>query len=378
MGVKGLKSFLAKNLKSIVTRHVSLSQFSGKKVAVDLTNLLYRFMSRPSYILEFVNLIHKFGKYGIELIFVMDGRPDELKNYVLTHRKAFRDKMQKKLDDIKEQASSGDNVECEELEVQEDMIKTLTKKTIVIKPQHINECKGLFERLGVKYIHFPDIEADLILTYMVQSGNADMAFSGDMDLMVHGCPMLIQDLDFMHDQVILLDFNLIISELNLTVDEFKYACILSGTDYNNSLRHSNIETNIELIRTWGTIPNVIANLDTINKDTQPEYHKSLPSRFDWESALFMFSESISPDIIYTIKETIDKFDIMVNDRIYLEPVHDEFVKNISQMIFELQETRDPNLIKYVKKILDFVYWNYNIRIEENHRPLYTTRRRLVF
>lgn len=378
MGVKGLKSFLAKNLKSIVTRHVSLSQFSGKKVAVDLTNLLYRFMSRPSYILEFVNLIHKFGKYGIELIFVMDGRPDELKNYVITHRKAFRDKMQKKLDDIKEQALSGDNVECDDLEVQEDMIKTLTKKTIVIKPHHINECKVLFERLGVKYIHCPDIEADLILTYMVQSGNADMAFSGDMDLMVHGCPMLIQDLDFIQDQVVLLDFNLIISELNLTVDQFKYACILSGTDYNNSLRHSNIETNIELIRTWGTIQNVIANLDTINKDIQPEYHKSLPSRFDWESALFMFSESISLDIVKTIKENIEYFNQLVLDRIQKEHIQLDFIEKIRMMIFTMREDSNSSSTKYIKKILDYIYWNYNIKIDENHNPFITTKRRLVF
>ena len=80
MGVKGFKTFLE---KIGCVNPIHLSSYKGKTIAVDFTNILYRYLCRESYIYEFINLICKFQYYHIKLIFVFDGKPDENKQYII-------------------------------------------------------------------------------------------------------------------------------------------------------------------------------------------------------------------------------------------------------------------------------------------------------
>ena len=378
MGVKGLKSHLmklaAEEAFKASINYVSLKTFEGESIAVDFTHLLYKFNRRDtSYKMEFINLIHKFKKYGIDLIFVFDGRPDELKDYVIHHRKIFGDKLQKKLDEILDT--------YDESAEHDHAIETLTKKTKKIKTHQINECKELFDTLGIRYIHSNNIEADKILTYLVKSGVAKCCYSGDMDIIVHGCPILIQDLDFSLDQVLKIDFYQLLGAMQLTEEQFRHACILSGTDYNNSLRHSNIYANFQLIQEYENIPNIKANLETINRDLVVEKHKTFPSRFEWEMCFDIYTSDLDNEITKSIDEYLVAYNSIIRDNIFLD--------RINLLILDIQNQHDPKMDKYIRKIKDFVLWSYNINLiikpalyhnaSHNHMPeVGSVRRRLIF
>jgi 5'-3' exonuclease len=293
MGIKGMITFLnSLPVDSGVITKVHLSAFKGKTIAVDFTNLLHRFIYRDSteksYLLEFINLIHKFQRYSISLVFVLDGKPIVEKQYVIEHRKAYRERLIKKIDELNESSDSSDD--------QSNAIRQMSKKTNKIKTMHIQECKKLFEILGIPYIHINDMEADTIFKFLLDNNLAHACFSADTDLIAYGCHTVLKDLDFRNDIVQVVDYTRLLNLLSITHEQFLYTCILSGTDYNNSLKRSKFDINLELVRQYGTIDSIINNLEVINSSQPEEYKKSLPLRFDWKTTFELFCGEITLEV----------------------------------------------------------------------------------
>jgi 5'-3' exonuclease len=86
-----------------------------------------------------------------------------------------------------------------------------------------------------------------------------------MDLLAYGCKYIIQDLDFKEDTVIEIDYEMLLVHLGVSHQQLLMAFILSGTDWNNGLKKSNFSNNLELIKKYGNISSVIANLKEINQ-----------------------------------------------------------------------------------------------------------------
>jgi len=352
MGIKGLNSFINSITGKIAgIEEVHLSMFSGQTIAFDFTNQLYRFLYRNndqnSYILEFINLIHKFQKYKINLIFVFDGKPIDEKQYVIEHRKAYREKLIKKIDKMTENSDSSDEYA--------DTIKHLSKKTNCIKIGYILECKKLFDILGIAYIHIEYIEADPIFRYLLDNNFADACFSGDMDVVAYGCHTILNSLDYRKDIVHIIKYDLLLEELGVSSEEFLYTCILSGTDYNNSLKRSKFEINLELIKKYKTIEGIMNNLEEINNPLPDEYKKGFPKRFDWENTFALFNEDISIDVEIHIGASIIYFQ---NNKI----------KKTTKTINKIQEYINNNIInidkdwKYIRKFTEFLKLKYDIEL----------------
>ena len=175
--------------------------------------------------------------------------------------------------------------------------------------------------------------------------------------------------------------------MQLTEEQFRHACILSGTDYNNSLRHSNINANFRLIQQYGTISNIIINLDEINKDIAVEKHKKFPTRFEWELCYDIYTTDLDSEITKSIDEYLAAYILIRRDYIFLD--------RIKYLILDIQMQSDPKMEKYIRKIKDFILWSYNINLTINSSPkpnpepdpnpnpnskpgLVSARRRLVF
>jgi 5'-3' exonuclease len=67
---------------------------------------------------------------------------------------------------------------------------------------------------------------------MVIDGSAYACMSDDMDLFLYGCPRILKRLDLPTNTVDYYDLDVILKSLNVTLKDFKYICVLSGTDYN--------------------------------------------------------------------------------------------------------------------------------------------------
>jgi 5'-3' exonuclease len=228
---------------------------------------------------------------------VFDGRPRSEKQPVIEHRKNFRDKVYQRIDDIID-----NNIKLEDYET----IKQLSKKIRKIKMIHIIEAKKLFDTFGVGYIHIENIEADAVFKYLLDTNIVDACFSGDMDTLAYGCKLILQDLDFRNDLITEINYAKLLQSLGVNYEQMQMALILSGTDWNNSLRRSSFTNNVNLIKKYGNIQNIINCLDEINSKLEEQKQLSIPIRFNWEFSQRVFNEEFTIDIINKINISIEE------------------------------------------------------------------------
>jgi len=354
MGIRGgTKDHLITKVMGIPNSGISrvhLSRFKGKKVVFDWANIAYRFLSRVNSLEqfrnEFINLIHKFFKQGIELIFVFDGKPRNEKQQTIEHRKTARDKVLNKISGIMDNVTN--------LEEDFETILHLSRRLKTLKFIHVNECKKLFDLLGVCYIHLEDIEADCIFKILLENGIADVCFSGDMDILAFGCKRIIQDLNFKEDTVIEIDYDILLAHLGVSHTQLLMAFILSGTDWNNSLKKSTFPKNLELIKKYGDIPSIIANMEEINSDLPEDKHIGFPTRFDWQFSFAVYSEVLGTDILFKIQ------DILKQQEKQIESLKSNSGLNILIEYGKTIFANDPNL-KYTRKYQEYLFWKYSYR-----------------
>jgi 5'-3' exonuclease len=355
MGIKGLctylKSFpITENGEKSFNQTAHLSAFKGKTIAIDFTNQAYRFLYRSSSeygcLLEFINLIHKFQKYDIKIIFIFDGKPIVEKQYVIEQRKAYRVKLIKKLDEMN---SMGDNtVE------QEKIIKHLTKKISTVNSKIIQQCKKLFDNLEIPYIHINFMEADGLFKFLLDKKLADACFTADTDVIAYGCHTVLKDLNYSKDTMQCINFEKMLSVLGVSHKEFIYACILSGTDYNNSLKRSKFRINIELIKKYKTIPNICDNLSEINDSQPDQYKKSFPKRFNWEKVFELFTNEIPLDIQNQIINYLDFSPQISHSRLIFQKLQKYLLNEIKHI---------DKGIKYSRKFIEIVRSKFNVEIK---------------
>ena len=356
---------LLENIDNTGIRKVHISKFNGQTIVVDFSNISFRFLYRINnmidFICEWINLVAKFQKQGIDLIVVFDGRPIKEKNVVIEQRKNYREKLCKKIDNI-----------IESLDFSEEYLETiqhLSKKTRKLKPIHINEAKKLFDTLGVMYFHIENKEADVIFKYLLDKNIAQSCFSGDMDILAYGCKIILQDLDFRNDLITEINYEQLLSYLELTNEQFLMSLILSGTDWNNSLKKSSFTNNIALIKQYGTIQNVIEHLDEINTNRTENNNIEIPARFDWQFSLQIYQEEINSDIKKLIaarqEEHIKRIKLIKSQKGF-----DHILEYISYIYNNCE-------YKYVLKLMEFMNWKYSYSIskkdfEKNIKREYTS------
>ncbi len=138
------------------------------------------------------------------------------------------------------------------------------KKTHRLTDKQIQEIKTLLECFGIPYIHI-DVEADAICAMLVKTGVADYGASNDMDLLAFGCPAIIRNINFMDDYVDVYRINNILPALEITHDQFIDMCIILGCDYADRLIGLKNSMALPLIKQYGSIENIIQNLELINQ-----------------------------------------------------------------------------------------------------------------
>lgn len=384
MGIKGVKTYLKNNIPDNKgLKKVSLSKYYGKTIALDFTNFLYKFLlisdSPDHYLLEFINIIHKFSKYGIDVLFIFDGKPIEEKKKTIDKRKNVRNvakeqyeqllktNLKNDSDSIIEEGfedtniisneESIENIESiESIESKKLILSKLRKKSVSPKCEHIKNCQELFNLMGIEWYHIKNNEADIIFKYLFDIGKIDACYSADMDMLLYECPILLQDLDFHNNEIYEYTYTEILNYLNITNTQLLNACVASGTDYNFPLKHSKIKENIELIKKYNTIENIIQNLEIINADR--EYKIEVQKDFDYKFAIKMYKISLSDEVTFEIDNKIlfykkEKLKTNSMSRIYIVPKLELIIKKIKKMCVP---------IKFIYKIQEFCNYKYGFKI----------------
>ena len=187
MGVKGLGKFVS---KYSVER--KLSFYEGKRVAIDTSIYLYKFMwnSTPKQFLsKFHNQIKKFEQNKIKPVYVFDGKPPEEKQGVIDKRH--------------------------------------TTKVIKITGEDIFNLQKLFDSCGVSYV-ISDTEGEKYCAFLNKTHYVDFVLSNDYDCLTFGCKtLLVSKVGKFYE----FTLDTILKNLNITHRDFIDMCIAAGTDY---------------------------------------------------------------------------------------------------------------------------------------------------
>jgi 5'-3' exonuclease len=353
MGIKGGQHFFRSNngkLDGIET--VSLSYFYGKTIVIDLMFYLHRYVYRgvydDDYLHEFVNLSHKMDYFGINYIYLFDGKPLEDKHDTIETRKQVKQEFEKQIEKIKNYDSH----------TEEDIkqIINLTRKTRNITPIHIKRVKCLFDKLGIQYIHNKAVEADPIVKFLVDCEFADACLTGDMDLLAYGCNNIMFDLDYSNNTVILINLERLLNSLQIDYKQFVQICVLSGTDYNSPLEHSNFSNNIKLIKQYGNIQTLLDNIPKINHNKSFYHRLIIPDKFDWQKTINIYRSSINEMELQKILDDIDNFHERMKTLI-----NDQFIETLTKRMQKM--AKQPNGEKYVRKVLQIMKLRHNLTIK---------------
>ena len=353
MGIKGGQQFFRNNIGKLDgVEIVSLSHFSGKTIVIDLMFYLHRYVFRgvydDDYLHEFVNLSHKLDYFGVNYIYLFDGKPLEDKQDTIESRKLVPQRLKKKIEKIKQY----------EVHTEEDIMKIIkmSKKIRKITPIHIKRVKCLFNKLGIQYIHNKAVEADPIVKFLVDCEFADACLTGDMDLLAYGCNNVLFDLDYANNTVTLINLERLLNTLQIDYKQFVQVCVLSGTDYNITLEHSNFSNNIKLIKQYGNIQTLLDNIPKINQNKQFYHRLVIPEKFDWLKTFNIYRSSINEQELHKILDDIDSF----NNRM-TTLIDNKFIETLEKRLQKM--SKQPNGDKYVRKVIQIMKLRHNLVIK---------------
>lgn len=231
MGIPKLNKLLTEKCSPKAIHKIHLREFYKKKIAVDISIYLYRFLGETNFMENVYLFLSLLKYYCIEPIFVFDGKPPPEKQGTIKKRRMEKCAAKKEYDLLEKELT--DTISHERtIEIHKKM-DTLKKKMIKLKWEHIDKAIELIQSFG--FIHYlAPCEADQLCVHLAKRGDVYAIMSDDMDMIISGCSHVIRNLNMYSHEVFIYDTNQIVKELDITIEHFRQIIILSGTDYNSS------------------------------------------------------------------------------------------------------------------------------------------------
>ena len=228
MGIKHLNKFLRDEAQKSI-KFISLSELSGKKIAVDISIYMYKYASESTLLENMYLMLSTLRHYNIAPVFIFDGKPPPEKKGLLMKRKEDKQEAEQEYNKLKKQLENKeiDNVEKQDLI---DSMDVLKKKFIYVSKNDIDNVKQLIRAYGATYYDAPG-EADELCALLVIKNKVWACLSEDMDMFVYGCDRVIRYLSLLNKTAVLYDTNGILNNLGITQKELRQICVISGTDY---------------------------------------------------------------------------------------------------------------------------------------------------
>ena len=341
MGIRMLNKFLRDKCKSSISR-VNLSELSGKKIAVDISIYLYKFLGENALLENLYLMISIFRHHNIIPVFVFDGKPPLEKNDTIAFRKKTKKsareeyyRLKQMLDDIESDVvvSDSENGDNDGAEVPlntadstvdiRTMMDKLKKKFVILKSEHIQNAKTLLQAYGMTYIESPG-EADMLCAKLVAKNIVYACLSEDTDMFVYGCSRVLRYLSLTASTVILYDFQEIIKTLGMTTYEFRQLCIMYGCDYLPKNEKQSYK-NMTIFNSYKMFKNYKDDLK--NNETPSDFYKWLLSQNnDIHSHVTEASKVID---MFDIS-SYDNLELYDNIKIMNGPIHREQLVEIMQ------------------------------------------------
>lgn len=235
MGIPKLNQLLIEKCANSI-KEIQLETLIHKKIAVDISIYLYKFISYNNDYMEHLYLfLSIFKYYCIIPIFIFDGKPPPEKSALLKRRNSEKYQAYNEYKNL-EQMKTLINDQKQIVQLEKTM-NSLKKKMVRLTHNHIYQAIELINAFGFQHYFAPN-EADQLCVYLTTTRQTYATLSDDMDMIVSGCPFVLRNLNMKTHRVSIYDTTNILKELHLTLPEFRDIVVLSGTDYEISMKPS--------------------------------------------------------------------------------------------------------------------------------------------
>ena len=242
MGIKYLNKFFKEEAKDAI-KIISLSDISGKKIAIDISIYMYKYASDGILIENMYSMLSTFRYYNIIPIFIFDGKPPDEKKELLIKRREDKKAALNEYNILKRKLDLNEEIDDY---VKQEIINNmdmLRRKFIHIGKNEIEKVKQLIRAYGATYFDAPG-EADELCALLTLKEKVWGCLSEDMDMFVYGCTRVIRYLSLLNHTAILYDTKNMLKSLGISQKELREICILSGTDYNMNLNNNKLDLSL--------------------------------------------------------------------------------------------------------------------------------------
>ena len=231
MGIRNLNRYLTEHCNTAITSH-PLRDFAGKRVVIDTSIYLYRFVGEEALIPQLYAMISMLLANRIIPIFVFDGKAPPEKRELLRRRQIEKIEAKEKYELLATRLQEeGDKMTPREIEAIEKEMDILHRQMTRITEEHIQSAKDLMDACGVQWMVSAG-ESDQLCAYLVRSKKAWACMSDDMDMFVLGCSRVLRNFHLGNQTVLYYSLPSILRELKWSMKEFRQIAVISGTDYN--------------------------------------------------------------------------------------------------------------------------------------------------
>src|SRR5215510_15478296 len=259
----------------IVKQTLALEDLRGKRLAVDSNGELYQFLAlirlRDGSLLRdshgritshlsglFYRTTRLISDYGIELVFVFDGKPPALKSAEIARRRSIKERYD---------AEHAEAIEAGDLE------KAYSKATMTsrLTREMTDEARVLLRLMGLPVVQAPG-EGEAQASHMAKAGIVWAAASKDYDCLLFGAPRLLRFLTISGKEFLpskasfrpltpeLIDSAGMLENYGITRAQLIDLAILVGTDFNDGIKGIGPKKALKLVQAFGSIENMPADI----------------------------------------------------------------------------------------------------------------------
>jgi flap endonuclease-1 len=263
MGIKKLYDIIRKFAPNSL-EEIHISEYAYKKVAIDVSLYMFKYKAIAGnyWLNSFLKLICCLRKNDIHSVFIFDTSAPPEKEIERSERREAKEKLEQQVFDLEQ---SYDNYEKTgqvddilkdlyykviakekptllvnknnlpiDMKVVKNKIEHRKSQIINISPQDFELTKKLFEVLAVPYYNAP-MEAENMCADLCKRGLVSAVLTEDTDVLAYGSPIFLSKIDTNNETCTRINFQNLLSELNMNYQQFLDLCIMCGCDYNETI-----------------------------------------------------------------------------------------------------------------------------------------------
>ena len=261
----------------MIKEQLTLEDLHGKRLAVDGNGELYQFLAlirlpdgtplrdshgRITSHLSglFYRTTRLIADYGMELVFVFDGKPPKLKTHEIERRRSIRERY---------------DAEHSQALAEGDLAKAYSKATMTSRLTRamVEEARELLRILGIPVVQAPT-EGEAQAAYLAGKGVVWAAASKDYDCLLFGAPRLLRFLtisgkEFLPSKGVsrpivpeVIDTQALLAHYGLTREQLVDLAILVGTDFNEGVKGIGPKKALKLVKNYGSIDQMPAEIQS--------------------------------------------------------------------------------------------------------------------